>query len=249
MNNPVEKFFETQVQSYSENFELSRTAKNHSFQRRLEIVCELSRNCRGRLLDCATGSGEITAAVLCSSHFESADLIDISGNMLARTRDAVSSTATGVECKFVKSDVFDYLKRLSGAGISYDLVLCLGLIAHTGRLEELLHLVSQRLTAQGGRLLLQSTLHDHWGTKLVRLLTKRRYQKQKGYAISYYRLSDLRRAIEQNDLRVVEERRFGLSIPFGDRIWPAANFFAERAARAWSRRHGAEIILALERVP
>jgi SAM-dependent methyltransferase len=249
MNNPVENFFETQVESYSENFEPSLTATNHSFQRRLESACELSRNSRGRLLDCATGSGEITAAILRSCQFESADLIDISGKMLARTRGAVLVTGTDADCTFEKADVFDYLGRFSDSGRLYDLILCLGLIAHTGRLDELLHLAGQCLSAQGGRLLLQSTLLDHWGTRLVRLLTKRRYEKQKGYAISYYRLSDLRRAIEQNGLRVVDERRFGLSIPFGDRIWPAANFFAERAARAWSRRHGAEIVLALERVP
>jgi hypothetical protein len=65
--------------------------------------------------------------------------------------------------------------------------------------------------------------------------------------VSYFRLNDMREAVNRNGLKVVEERRFGLSIPFGDKIWPAANFCVERLARHWAGRRGAEIVLAIER--
>lgn len=246
MSHPVFQFFQTQVDSYSSHFGGHRTGNSFCFRRRLTLARELNRQGEGTLLDCATGSGEITTAILRSGRFAAAELVDISSNMLARAREAAASAAPQTRCTFEVSDIFDYLARAADEGRSYGLVLCLGLIAHTGRLDELLALVRKCLTPGKGRLLLQSTLLDHPGTRLVRLLTRCRYQRRHGYAISYFRLSELRNAVQRSGMRVVEERRFGLCVPFGDHLWRVGNYYAERLAQRWVARHGAEILLAIE---
>lgn len=246
MSTSVRQFFETQVDAYSSQFGTRRTGSSFCFRRRLSLARELSRPAEGTLLDCATGSGEITAAIFRSGRFAAAELIDISSNMLARARKTVAALAPQTPCIFEVADIFDYLARAAAAGRSYGLVLCLGLIAHTGRLDELLALVRACLAPGQGRLLLQSTLLDHPGTRLVRLLTRNRYQRRHGYAISYFSLSELRNAVRRNGMRIVEERRFGLCLPFGDRIWPIGNYHAERIALRWAERRGAEVVLAIE---
>jgi hypothetical protein len=50
--------------------------------------------------------------------------------MLQNAKELVASQITNAELKFVRSDVFDFNPFES----SFDLVLCLGLIAHVGRL-------------------------------------------------------------------------------------------------------------------
>ncbi len=247
MSNSVSQFFQGQVDAYSSLFAERKTGNNFCFRRRLALARELSGQGGGALLDCATGSGEITAAVLRQGRFQSAKLVNISSNMLARAKEAIASAPLQTPCAFEVSDIFAYLGRAADEGRSFDLVLCLGLIAHTGRIDELLALLRNCLTPGTGRLLLQATLLDHPGTRLVRLLTRRRYERRSGYAISYFRLSELRDAVQRSGMRVVDERRFGLCVPFGDRLWRFGNYHAERIAERWAARHGAEILLAIQR--
>jgi len=247
MSNSVAQFFQTQADAYSSYFGAQRTGNSFCFRRRLTLACEMGRQGEGTLLDCATGSGEITMAVLRSGRFAAAELVDISSNMLARARETAVSLAPQIPCTFEVSDIFDYLVHAAEAGRSYGMILCLGLIAHTGRLEELLALVRRCLTPGKGRLLLQSTLLDHPGTRLARRLRQRRYERRHGYAISYFRLCELRNAIQRSGMRIVEERRFGLCLPFGDRICRVGNYYAEQIAQRWAERRGAEILLAIAR--
>ena len=68
--------------------------------------------------------------------------------------------------EFVQSDVFDF----KPSDARFDLILCLGLIAHTGRLDILLPHLKSMVTPRG-RIILQTTLTDHLGTRIVRALT------------------------------------------------------------------------------
>ena len=246
MSKIIRDFFQNEVNSYSQNFDTHKTGTNFQFGKRLEIACQMVRSGDDTLLDCATGTGEITKEVLIAGKFSSADLIDISSNMINKTRETIDQVNLKTKCSFLEKDIFDYLPILIKKRCQYDLVLCLGLIAHTGRLDELLSLLQQSLNKQGGRVILQSTVADHFGIRLVRLLTKRRYARQKGYTISYYRLEDLRKAAVRNGFRVTAEKRFGLSIPFGDKLWSTGNFFIERSAERWAEEFGSEIIFVLE---
>jgi hypothetical protein len=40
-------------------------------------------------------------------------------------------------------------------------------------------------------------------------------------------------------------RRHSLGIPFGDRLWPWANFQLEKRLQNWAGRHGADAIYLL----
>ena len=85
------------------------------------------------------------------------------------------------DLEFVHSDVFNFKPSAS----RFDLILCLGLIAHTGRLDTLLpHLRS--MLASGGQIILQTTLADHFGTRVVRALTSRSELARRGYRISWF---------------------------------------------------------------
>jgi 2-polyprenyl-3-methyl-5-hydroxy-6-metoxy-1,4-benzoquinol methylase len=240
MNDPVAAYFDKHAETHKRQFVGSGSGASFYFQTRLKLACELARASTGRLLDCAAGSGEITCALLESGRFPHATIVDISPAMLQSARELLSSQVTNVELEFVHSDVFKFKPSDS----SFDLVLCLGLVAHVGRLDILLpHLKS--MLAPGGRIILQTTLTDHVGTRIVRALTARRELAQRGYRISWFSQSDIADACHNTGLRILETRRHNLGIPFGDRFWPWANFQLEARLQKWSSQHGAEAIYLL----
>src|SRR5207244_6274980 len=112
-----------------------------NFRKRLTLTCELAGASAGRLLDCGAGTGEITCALLKSGRFSHATIVDISSAMLQSAKELLSSQITNTELEFVHSDVFNF--KPSGG---FDLILCLGLIAHVGRLETLLSHLKSMLT-------------------------------------------------------------------------------------------------------
>lgn len=240
MNDPVAAYFEKLPQTHKHQFAQRASGANFSFQKRLILAWELARTSSGRLLDCAVGTGEITCALLKPGRFSHATVVDISPAMLESAKELLSSEITNTDLEFVHSDVFKFKPSDS----SFDLVLCLGLVAHVGRLDILLpHLKS--MLAPGGRIILQTTLTDHVGTRIVRALTARRELAQRGYRISWFSQSDIAEACHNAGLRILETRRHSLGIPFGDRFWPWANFQLEARLQKWSSQHGADAIYLL----
>jgi 2-polyprenyl-3-methyl-5-hydroxy-6-metoxy-1,4-benzoquinol methylase len=241
MNDPVAAYFDKHAESHKRQFVGSGSGASFYFQTRLKLACELAGASTGRLLDCAAGSGEITCALLESGRFPHATIVDISPEMLQNARELLSSQVTNMQLEFVHSDIFNF--KPSGSG--FDLILCLGLIAHVGRLDVLLpHLKSMLMPS--GRIILQTTLTDHAGTRIVRALTTPRELAQRGYRISWFSERDITDACHAAGLRVLEVRRHSLGIPFGDRFWPWANFQLETRLQKWARRHGADAIYLLE---
>jgi hypothetical protein len=126
---------------------------------------------------------------------------------------------TNAELEFVRSDVFTFKPSDS----SFDLILCLGLIAHVGRLDILSpHLKS--MLPPAGRIILQTTLTDHIGARIVRAVTAQRELARRGYRISWFSQRDIADACHGAGLRIVEMRRHSLGIPFGDRLGPERTF-------------------------
>jgi len=242
MKDPVAAYFDKHAETHKRQFVGSGSGASFYFQTRLKLACELAGASTGRLLDCAAGSGEITCALLESGRFPHATIVDISPAMLQSAKELLTSQITNAELEFVHSDVFNFKRSDSG----FDLILCLGLIAHVGRLETLLSHLKSMLTP-GGRIILQTTLTDHAGTRIVRALTTRRELAQRGYRISWYSERDIADACHGAGLRMVEIRRHSLGIPFGDRFWPWANFQLETRLEKWASRHGADAIYLLER--
>ncbi len=240
MNDPVAAYFEKLPQLHKRQFAQRASGASFYFQKRLALACELAGASAGRLLDCAAGTGEITSALLKSGRFSHATVVDISPAMLHSAKELLSSQITNTQLEFVHSDVFNF--KPSHAG--YDLILCLGLIAHVGRLDILLPQLKSML-APGGRIILQTTLTDHVGARIVRALTTRRELAKRRYRISWFSQRDIIEACHGAGLRIVETRRHSLGIPFGDRFWPWANFQLETRLRNWSCRHGADAIYLL----
>jgi 2-polyprenyl-3-methyl-5-hydroxy-6-metoxy-1,4-benzoquinol methylase len=241
MNDPVAAYFEKLPQIHKRQFVQRASGANFCFQKRLTLACELAGALGGRLLDCAAGTGEITCALLKSGRFSHTTIVDISGAMLQSAKELLTSQTANTQLEFVHSDVFNFKPPDS----SFDLILCLGLIAHVGRLDILLpHLKS--MLAPGGRIILQTTLTDHFGTRIVRALTARRELAQRGYRISWFSQRDIADACRDAGLRILQVRRHSAAIPFGDRLWPWANFQLETRLQKWASRHGADAIYLLE---
>ena len=239
-NDPVATYFDKLPETHKRQFEEYASGANFNFQQRLALACELAGASSGRLLDCAVGTGEITCELLNSGRFNHATVVDISSEMLQSARELLTSQIKNAEVEFVQSDVFNF--KPSGSG--FDLILCLGLIAHTGRLGTLLQHLKSMLTARG-RIILQTTLINHFGMRIVRALSSRRELAQRGYRISWFSEQDITNACRAAGLQILEKRRHILGIPFADRIWPWVNFQFEKGFQGWSSRHGADAIYLL----
>src|SRR5436305_2366773 len=125
MNDPVAAYFEKVPELHKRQFVQDGSGANFYFQTRLKIVRKLAAGSIGRLLDCAAGTGEITCAVLQSGRFSHATVVDISPAMLQTAKELLSPQLPGTELEFVQSDVFNFK-----SDPRFDLILCLGLIAH-----------------------------------------------------------------------------------------------------------------------
>lgn len=242
MNNPVQEFFEREAGCYREHFLPRKSGRGVVFQTRLALARELSWECAGSMLDCAAGTGEISEAIHASGRFCEATFVDISPEMLRQAQLRLGSSP-GHNVRFIQADIFEYLPGLE-ADARFDLIVCLGLIAHTGRLEKLLHNFRAHL-ADGGRILLQTSLLDHWGNRLWRMLSDRRATRRQGYAFSYYTQRQITRAVHQAQLEILAVRRYGVGFPFLEKVAPRANYQFEVSFSGWASRNGAEAIYVL----
>ncbi len=239
-NDPVAAYFDKLPETHKRQFEERTSGANFNFQQRLTLACELGGASSGRLLDCAAGTGEITCALLKLGKFNHATVVDVSPAMLENAKELLTSQIKNAELEFLQSDVFNF--KLSDS--RFDLILCLGLIAHTGRLDILLPHLRSMLTP-GGRIVLQATLTDHLGIRIVRALTSRSELARRGYRMSWFSQRNISDACDRAGLRILETRRHSLGVPFGDRLWPWANFQRETRLEKWASRHGADAIYLL----
>lgn len=184
----VQTHFDQRTATYSNLFDNSvRDGVGHKFRCRRDLIETLLAGKKGRLLDCATGTGEVTLAGLLSGDFDSAAINDYSNEMLARSRSRIESASHSnsipAKIEFSHANAFD----LEGivASSSIDTMLCLGLIAHVGRLEGMLGLANRLLT-DTGQLLFQTSLLDHLGVRLIKRLSERRHIKANGDAVTHY---------------------------------------------------------------
>jgi 2-polyprenyl-3-methyl-5-hydroxy-6-metoxy-1,4-benzoquinol methylase len=239
-DDPVATYFDELPETHKCQFEKRASGANFNFQKRLKLACELGSASSGRLLDCAAGTGEITCALLKSGRFNHVTVVDVSATMLQSARELLTSQIKNAELEFVQSDIFGFRPTVS----RFDLILCLGLIAHTGRLNILLPHLKSMLTP-GGRIILQTTLTDHLGTRIVRALTSRSELARRGYRISWFSQRNIAEACHDAGLQILETPRHSLAVPFGDRLWPWANFQLETRLEKWASRHGADAIYLL----
>ena len=158
MNDPVAAYFDKLPQIHKRQFVQGASGASFYFQTRLKLACELAGASAGRLLDCAAGTGEITCALLKSGSFSHATIVDISPAMLRSAKELLRSQITNLELELICSDAFNFKPSDS----RFDLILCLGLIAHVGRLDVLLPHLKSMLTPERAHHFADNTYRSRW---------------------------------------------------------------------------------------
>jgi len=240
----VQQLYAETHKGYSALFTKQRSGDNFCFNRRVDVVRELAPTRILGLLDCAVGSGEVTGSVLSNSTVEKVVVNDFSPHMMSLARSylipkSIEDSIPAI--LFNQDDIFHYLDSTDE---EFDCILCIGLIAHTGRLDELLSSLRRRLS-NNGVLLFQSTLANHPFVALHRCLTQKRYQRKFGYPIAYYTERELLDAFARNSFTITESRKFCIRIPFGDKISKRANYHCERILCNVAQTWGSECIYKL----
>jgi len=237
-------YFDSVADSYGALYDpRTRTGTAKLFRIRLEAAAELARDKSGPLLECASGTGEVTEAVLRSSGIGSAVINDLSPAMLDRCRDRLARGVPAVSVAWHNEDVFELLDELRG--MEFGLVLCLGLLAHVGRAELLLESL-RGVTAPGGAVLLQASVLEHPGVRLVDRVV-RAWPSRFPHRVVQYRLGDLVRLADRSGFAVTRVRRYGVCLPFGDRWAGRLNYHIERSLARRLSRSGGEAVLELRR--
>jgi len=240
----VKAFFEGISGQYSEFFDSStRSGAAYLFQLRCQLGLELlSGEKHQTLLDVATGTGEITHAIASSYGFEEVHLNDISPGMLNSCRSLFGDgMVRTVVC--TNQDVFQMLETKEAS--KFDVVLCLGLIAHTGRLAELLAKMYTCLRP-GGILLLQSSLTDNLGTR-VAVSYARSPLRRMGHKVSAFSKSKILTLAAAAGFEIEKVRRYGVCLPFGDRILGKMNYKLEAAFAHKLVNSGGEALFKLRK--
>jgi len=242
----VRKLFNESSENYASLFLPKKTGKNFAFRKRLVLVSEAAQQASGQLFDCATGSGEVSTAILAKGRFERATLLDISPRMLDLVAKQINEKLArniASQIELIRENIFCFAPK--DENCKYDCILCLGLIAHTGRLKELLVLL-RGLLVKDGIILLQSTLLDHFGTRVERFFSEERFFRKHGYKITYYRHQDVTSACADAGLEIFAHKRFSLGLPFGDHFWGWGNYQLELFFQRWAEVHGSEAIYVLK---
>jgi ubiquinone/menaquinone biosynthesis C-methylase UbiE len=243
--NAVTKYFEEQAESYSTLFDADRrsgAAVLFKLRRRLVIELLSGENPRS-LIDIATGSGEISCAAAASFKFDHLLLNDISPKMLQLAYSCFQRWRPPGDITWVNQDGFELLTNLGPD--RFDVVLAIGLIAHTGRLSELLARAFACLR-RGGVLILQSSVTDHPGAFVTALYARSPFRRVP-YRVTTFSKNEIIAGAIRAGFEVVETRRYGVCLPFGDRILGRINHRLEEAYAETLTRTGGEALFKLRK--
>jgi len=240
----VTDFFEDHAKDYGRFFAAdTRTGAAETFRNRLDLVAHALAGGSGRLLDMASGTGEITAAVNAVGDYAQVFVNDISPAMLDSARRAVVPRA-GQQVRF--SNVDGFTLGDDPALAELDVILCLGLIAHVGRLGELFAMFDQ-LLKPGGRVAMQTTVADQMFVRLSRVVNERRVAAGRLNPIHFFRVPEIVAAANKAGFTLEHEARFGVQLPFGDKLLGPVNFVVERLFGRDIGRFGGEAVLVLRK--
>lgn len=113
------------------------------------------------VLDVPCGTGAMSIPLLHKA--EKLTLVDVSTNMLEFARKEIPAAEKG-KVELINGDFF----RLQLPEESYDLVICLGILAHVNSPAELLKKISS-MVRPGGMLIIQNTDSSHFYSYLIRM--------------------------------------------------------------------------------
>lgn len=156
------------------------------------------------VLDMPCGTGSISLPLL--SKATKLTLIDISSNMLSMAENNIPETEKKkVACindDFFKLDIPDH---------SYDLVICLGLLAHVNSPEQLLEKLA-RVISPGGSLIIQNTDASHFYSYLISFyLSIKNIISKQPYKLNKVKASLLEKSLIKNGFELQNSFRYNQS--------------------------------------
>lgn len=156
------------------------------------------------VLDMPCGTGDMSVGLLDRSN--KLTLIDISENMLSLAKSKISAEHLH-KTELINGDFF----KLPLPVKSFDLVICLGLLAHVDSPQALLHKLSS-LVAPGGLLIIQNTDASHPYSHLIRLyLGLKGLLKKQPYKLNKVKASLVEDTLKQNGFELVSCYRYNQS--------------------------------------
>lgn len=208
---------------------------------RATLLRDLLGPCTGLdLADLGCGSGTLSLQFLPAAR--SVLLVDRSQEMLdAARRNTDPSFADRV--RYVKADLSDFELEEK-----FDVVLCIGVLAHVPDVEATLNLVVSA-TKPGGRCAIQLTDKDQWMipafNKYGALRNRIASGDKRGYTTNQMSVDEIRAAVQRRGLAFEGLRRYGFVLPGIARFPTRLVRGLERAS--WQRpalaRHAVEAIM------
>ena len=214
-------------------------ANNINIEIRRKVVRDLVGDIRNsRILDLGCGDGSISQQFLASSI--SLTLVDTSQNMLEAARSQTpSELRTNVE--YVNEDSSRYQSPSK-----YDLVLCLGLLAHVDSVESAIRNIAELLKANG-RCVLQITDADRTLGKLTGTYCNLRNRFTHRYPCNMNRtgMECISALAAKFNMKCVAERRYAGLLPGMGRLpldW-RRRFQLLTLDTSWLSKHCSEAII------
>jgi len=200
------------------------TRRRYNINIRAETVQAFVGNARfGRILDIGCGDGSMSLPLLTSKNH--LVLVDMSSSMLSVARSRIP-TELSDNVEIINED---FMTANLGSN-SYDLVLCIGVLAHVDSPSALVDKIAS-LLAPGAILIMESTDAAHPTNKVVTVYHKvLRTIRRSGYAFNLISSSEVVRMLENRCIKLSAIYRYSLlSFPGMDRFVP------QRLLRAWIR--------------
>ncbi|MCL4870661.1 MAG: class I SAM-dependent methyltransferase [Anaerolineae bacterium] len=198
-NQLVQAFFD-QTHLYLKN--------RYGIRMRQHVIHELLGKVAGaNLIDVGCGDGAISIPLL-QNPDNQVTLLDLSDKMLAEAKRHIPDSWQG-RVTFVHGDIaaFEPMQQ-------FDVVLCLGVLAHVPSVAETLHKIAAILKP-GGQCVVQFTDYDKWIARLDALYFSFRERLTSGHRYHPNRLRavDVRRKLAEAGFLLKGQRRYSLFLP------------------------------------
>ncbi len=156
------------------------------------------------VLDMPSGTGVISIPLL--NRTEKLTLIDISANMLAIAKKNISAEYAH-KTEVINADFF----ALNLQDNAYDLVICMGLLAHVNSPEQLLNRLSG-LLKPNGLLIIQNTNASHFYSYLIRMyLGLKNLVRKQSYKLNKVTAGFVENTLQNNNLELIKSYRYNQS--------------------------------------
>ncbi|MBI4520423.1 MAG: class I SAM-dependent methyltransferase [Gemmatimonadetes bacterium] len=180
---------------------------NHNIASRAVLVREMLGDIRSqRILDLGCGDGTLSLQFVLQNN--QVTMVDLSQAMLDRARSRTPEHLRS-RVRYVYSDLLELPLE-----DPYDIVLCIGVLAHVGSVDQTIDKISRLLRA-GGRCILQITDSSRSLTRLIHSYysLRERLRSRVGYSLNRMTVDETLAVAARHSLRLVSVRRHALLFP------------------------------------